>query len=61
MTLKQKGKKTDNFDALCREVAKYIQFHGGKAVVIGGIRVSYRGPLRHHFKFEVDFTGKAPK
>jgi hypothetical protein len=65
MTKSKKAKKrvvkvNDNFDSMCREIAKYIKFHGGSVIVIGNINIRKRPPLMHNFTFEIDFTGYAP-
>lgn len=53
--------KKDNFEEMMREVAKYIETHGGKALVMGGISVEKRPPLKHNYTLRIDFTGKPPK
>ena len=42
-----------------QQVATYIEENGGKAVVVGGIRVRQR-ELKHNFTLEIDFTGTPP-
>lgn len=51
----------DNFEVMVKEIAKYIECHGGKAVAIGGITIRSRPPLKYNYTFEIDFTGKPPK
>lgn len=53
--------KKDNFETMMKEVAKYIKSHGGNVVVIGGISVSQRPPLKHNFTLHIDFSGAPPK
>ena len=43
-----------------KQVADYIEKMGGRAVVVGGIRVRERPPLKYNFTLEIDFTGKPP-
>lgn len=48
----------DNFNSLCYEVGKYIEFKGGKALVIGGISVAQLGKFK--YQLIIDFTGTPP-
>lgn len=59
--IKRKKGGKDNFEVMVKEIAKYIEFHGGKAVVLGGISVSQRPPLKYNFTLHIDITGKPPK
>ena len=54
-------KKTDNFETMCKEICKYIEFKDGKCLVIGGIRIRHRPPLKYNFTLEIDFNGRPPK
>lgn len=47
------------FDRLAYAVDAYVNKCGGKAVVIGGIRIAKRSKFR--FTIEIDFTGSFPE
>jgi len=64
MTLKKpKAKKVrdDGFKPMLRAVAKYIEAHGGMALVLGDIGVSHRPPAKYNWTLHINFTGKPPK
>lgn len=47
------------FDRLAYAVDAYVNKCGGKAVVIGGIRIAKRSKFR--FTIEIDFAGSFPE
>ena len=60
--MKKKINTGDKYtDALYSAVRNYIEEHGGKVVVIGGVSVMH-GPTDYKYNFSllVRFTGKKP-
>lgn len=60
MKKKTKASTQKEFDAMARAVARYIKAMGGHAVVIGGVGVQERPPLKMNYTLHIDFTGKPP-
>ena len=44
---------------LLNSAIAFIEYHGGKVLVIGGLKISQR-ELKYNFSLEIPFTGKPP-
>lgn len=53
--------KREKLPDFLQQVADYIESIGGRAVVVGGIRIAQRPPLKFNYTLEIDFTGHAPQ
>jgi len=60
---KKKIKHTEEYlhKKMCYAIMAWIEAKGGSALVMGGIKIRQRPPLKFNHTFEIDFTGKAPK
>lgn len=57
----KKTKYKDNFEVMVKEIAKYIESHGGLAITLGGVSIEQKFSQKCNYRFVVDFTGKPPR
>ena len=59
--MKKEIKTNDKvLDSLYKAVMKYVEKHGGTALIIGGVAIVQESPLEFNYGVMVRITGKKP-